>query len=110
MNIQFRARDVAKAEKVLNMSIENIVADMKTTSLIELLRVGMVNENGGKLLIDKSDDELFDFVDQVFREQGKVEIMLQVIEALVDSGFLPRELKVAKFREKVQAAANTLAE
>lgn len=110
MNIQFRARDIAKLEKTLNMSVEHIVADMKTTTLIEVLKVGLIDDNGGKLLANKNEDELFDYIDQAFREQGKVEIMLQVMEALIEAGFLPKELKTADFRGKLQAAVGSLTE
>ncbi len=108
MNIHFRARDIAKVEKTLNMSVENIVADMKTTSLVEMLKVGLIDENGAKVLAGKSEDELYDFIDQQFRETGKVEIMLQVMEALIEAGFLPKELKTANFREKLHDAVETL--
>ena len=102
LNLKFTARDVAAVEEALDSSLEKIIASFKLTTLIQLMMVGLRDKDGNKLKI--SEDEAFDAIDEAIKEQGKIELQIQVIDALIDAGFLPKAINTGQLRATLSEA------
>ena len=102
LNLKFTARDVAAVEEALDGSLEKIIASFKLTTLIQFLMVGLRDKDGNKLNLDE--DKTFDIVDQKIKEFGKIELQIQVIDALIEAGFLPKAVDTSQMRATLSEA------
>lgn len=102
LNLKFTARDVAAVEEALDSSLEKAIASFKLTTLIQFLMVGMRDKNGEKLNLDE--DKAFDIVDEAIKEHGKIELQIEVIDALIESGFLPKAIDTNQIRTTLSKA------
>ncbi len=102
LNLKFTARDVAAVEEALDGSLEKIIASFKLTTLIQFLMVGLRDKDGKKL--DLSEDAAFDVVDDAIKEHGKIELQIQVIDALIEAGFLPKAIDTGQIRATLSEA------
>ena len=106
LNLKFTARDVAAVEEALDGSLEKIIASFKLTTLIQFLMVGLRDKDGKKL--DLSEDAAFDVVDGAIKEHGKIELQIQVIDALIEAGFLPKAIDTGQLRATLSEAIGQL--
>ena len=102
LNLKFTARDVAAVEEALNGSLEKIIASFRLTTLIQFLMVGLRDKSGNRLNLDE--DKTFDLVDEKIKEYGKIELQIEVIDALIEAGFLPKAIDTSKLRTTVSEA------
>lgn len=102
LNLKFTARDVAAVEEALDGSLEKIIASFKLKTLIQFLMVGLRDKNGERLNLDE--DKAFDLVDETIKTHGKIELQIQVIEALIDAGFLPKAIDTGIVRQTLSEA------
>ena len=102
LNLKFTARDVAAVEEALNGSLEKIIASFRLTTLIQFLMVGLRDKSGNRLNLDE--DKTFDLVDDKIKEYGKIELQIEVIDALIEAGFLPKAIDTSKLRTTVSEA------
>lgn len=102
LNLKFTARDVAAVEEALNGSLEKIIASFRLTTLIQFLMVGLRDKAGNRLNLDK--DKAFDIVDEKIKEYGKIELQIEVIDALIESGFLPKAIDTKAMRATLSDA------
>ena len=102
LNLKFTARDVAAVEEALNGSLEKIIASFRLTTLIQFLMVGLRDKSGNRLNLDE--DKTFDLVDKKIKEYGKIELQIEVIDALIEAGFLPKAIDTSKLRTTVSEA------
>ena len=102
LNLKFTARDVAAVEEALNGSLEKIIASFRLTTLIQFLMVGLRDKSGNRLNLDE--DKTFDLVDEKIKEYGKIELQIEVIDALIEAGFLPRAIDTSQLRTTVSEA------
>lgn len=102
LNLVFTARDIAKIEDEFDASIEKIIAGFKLKTLVQFLRFGLRGDNDERL--ELSEDALYDLIDSKIKEVGKIEIQIQIIEALMDAGFLPKAIETSQLRENLSAA------
>lgn len=102
LNLKFTARDVAAVEEVLNGSLEKIIASFRLTTLIQFLMVGLRDKSGNRLNLDE--DKTFDLVDEKIKEYGKIELQIEVIDALIEAGFLPKAIDTSQLRTTVSEA------
>lgn len=100
LNLKFTARDIAAVEGALDAPIEKIISSFKLITLIQFVMVGLRNDNGERLALDE--DSTFDLVDTIIKEVGKLELQIQVIEALIDAGFLPKALNLESLRKDLE--------
>lgn len=99
LNLKFTARDVAAVEEALNGSLEKIIASFRLTTLIQFLMVGLRDKSGNRLNLDE--DKTFDLVDEKIKEYGKIELQIEVIDALIEAGFLPKAIDTSQLRTTV---------
>lgn len=102
LNLKFTARDVAAVEEALNGSLEKIIASFRLTTLIQFLMVGLRDRSGNRLNLDE--DKTFDLVDEKIKEYGKIELQIEVIDALIEAGFLPKAIDTNHLRATVSEA------
>ena len=102
LNLKFTARDVAAAEEALNGSLEKIIASFRLTTLIQFLMVGLRDKSGNRLNLDE--DKTFNLVDEKIKEYGKIELQIEVIDALIEAGFLPKAIDTSQLRTTVSEA------
>lgn len=102
LNIKFTARDVAAVEEALNDSLEKIIASFRLTTLIQFLMVGLRDKTGNRL--DLNEDKTFDLVDEKIKEYGKIELQIEVIDALIEAGFLPKTIDTSQMRTTLSEA------
>ncbi|MBQ3468269.1 hypothetical protein IJH19_01900 [Candidatus Saccharibacteria bacterium] len=102
LNLKFTARDVAAVEEALNGSLEKIIASFRLTTLIQFLMVGLRDKSGNRLNLDE--DKTFDLVDEKIKEYGKIELQIEVIDALIEAGFLPKAIDTSQLRSTVSEA------
>ena len=102
LNLKFTARDVAAVEEALNGSLEKIIASFRLTTLIQVLMVGLRDKSGNRLNLDE--DKTFDLVDEKIKEYGKIELQIEVIDALIEAGFLPKAIDTSQLRTTVSEA------
>ena len=102
LNLKFTARDVAAVEEALNGSLEKIIASFRLTTLIQFLMVGLRDKSGNRLNLDEY--KTFDLVDEKIKEYGKIELQIEVIDALIEAGFLPKAIDTSQLRTTVSEA------
>ena len=102
LNLKFTARDVAAVEEALDGSLEKIIASFRLTTLIQFLMVGLRDKSGNRLSLDE--DKTFDLVDEKIKEYGKIELQIEVIDALIEAGFLPKAIDTSQLRTTVSEA------
>ena len=102
LNLKFTARDVAAVEEALDGSLEKIIASFKLTTLIQFLMVGMRDKSGNRLDLDE--DKTFDLVDEEIKKYGKIELQIQVMDALIEAGFLPKAIDTGQIRTTLSEA------
>lgn len=102
LNLKFTARDVAAVEEALNGSLEKIIASFRLTTLIQFLMVGLRDKSGNRLNLDE--DKTFDLVDEKIKEYGKIELQIEVIDALIEAGFLPKAIDTSQMRTTLSEA------
>ena len=102
LNLKFTARDVAAVEEALNGSLEKIIASFRLTTLIQFLMVGLRDKSGNRLNLDE--DKTFDLVYEKIKEYGKIELQIEVIDALIEAGFLPKAIDTSQLRTTVSEA------
>ncbi|RYC75238.1 hypothetical protein [Candidatus Nanosyncoccus alces] len=102
LNLKFTARDVAAVEEALDGSLEKIIASFKLTTLIQFLMVGLRDKSGNRLNLDE--EKTFDIVDEKIKEYGKIELQIEVIDALIEAGFLPRAIDTNQMRTTLSEA------
>ena len=64
--------------------------------------VGLRDKSGNRL--DLNEDKAFELVDEKIKEYGKIELQIEVIDALIEAGFLPRAIDTSQMRTTLSEA------
>lgn len=88
LNLKYNAKKIAELEDAANKSLEQIISDFRISTLINFLRLGLDLDNDDK-------------IDEFIKTYGKIELQIQVIEALIDAGFLPKAIDTNSIRESL---------
>ena len=64
--------------------------------------VGLRDKSGNRLNLDE--DKTFDLVDEKIKEYGKIELQIEVIDALIEAGFLPKAIDTKAMRATLSDA------
>lgn len=95
--LKYNASRVDEIEKAKGLPIENCIADNTINNLALMIMKGLVNEDG---TVGVQRPKAIEIIDEYLVEKDKDELLFDITEALVDGGFLSRELDIAKLREK----------
>jgi hypothetical protein len=101
MIFKFTASRIDELEKVGKRSLEQLITDTTINNIAAFIEKGVVNENGTvgcsrNVALAKIDDYLED------KNNDIEELAFIIMEALVDAGFLSRQINVQELKEVVQ--------
>ena len=96
LNLKYNATRVDAIEQAKKLPIENCIADTTVNNLALFIQQGLVTENGTHGV---SKSVALDTIDKYLEENDKDELVMDIMEALVNGGFLSRELDIAQVRE-----------
>lgn len=96
LNLKYNATRVDEIEKARQLPIENCVGDSSINMLTLFLQKGLIDDNG---VHGVSKAVAMNTIDEYLKENDKTDLLLDIIEALVDAGFLSRELDVESIRK-----------
>lgn len=106
LNLKYNASKVDEIEQTKKLPIENCIADTTIGNLAVFIQKGLISENG---VHGVSRAVAIDVIDNYLAEHDKDELVMDIMEALIDGGFLSRDLDLTKVRElkaKRQAQVN----
>lgn len=104
---KFTATIVDEIEKTKGLSIENCVADNTINNLALLISKALVNENGN---VGVSRSVALSKIDEYLKDNDKDNLLIDIMEALVEAGFLSRTLDVQNMRAAVTKKATQMNE
>lgn len=106
LNLKYNASRVDEIEQAKKLPIENCIADTTIGNLTLFIQKGLVNDSDG---VGVGKAKALTVIDEYLAEHDKDELVMDIMEALIDGGFLSRDLDLAKVRElkaKRQAQLN----
>ena len=96
MNLKYTATRVDEIEQSKKLPIENCIADTTVGNLALFIQKGLVNDSGS---VGVSRAQALTAIDEYLAENDKDELVMDIMEALMDGGFLSRDVDIAKVRE-----------
>lgn len=105
--LKFKASNVDEIEKTKGLSIENAIGDDTINNLALFIQKGLVKDDG---TIGVSRAVAMDVIDEYLETHDKNELILDIMEGLINGGFLDRSLDVAKMRETMKKRATQVSE
>ena len=106
LNLKYNAMRVDEIEQSKKLPIENCIADTTIGNLTFFIQKGLVNDSGS---VGVSKAQALTVIDEYLAENDKDELVMDIMEALINGGFLSRDVDLAKVRElkaKRQAQVN----
>lgn len=104
---KFTATIVDEIEKTKGLPIENCVADNTINNLALIISKALVNENGNAGV---SRAVALTKIDEYLKDNDKDNLLIDIMEALVEAGFLSRTLDVQNMRAVVTKKATQMNE
>ena len=98
LNLKYTATKVDEIEQERKLPIEECLQDTSISNIALFIRKGLVDENGATGI---SKQKALDIIDQYLEADEKTNLVFDIMEALVNGGFLTRELNVTELRNKV---------
>ena len=95
LNLKYNATRVDEIEQAKKLPIENCIADTTIGNLTLFIQKGLIDDNGNHGV---SKNVAMATIDAYLEENDKDELVMDIIEALINGGFLSRELDLAKVR------------
>ena len=96
LNLKFTAVKVDEIEQANKQPIENCISNTSIASLTLFIQKGLVNDSDG---VGVSKAKALSVIDEYLSEKDKDELVMDIMEALIDGGFLSRDLDIAQLRE-----------
>lgn len=106
LNLKYNATKVDEIEQTKKLPIENCIADTTIGNLSLFIQKGLIDDNG---MHGVSKAVAIDIIDKYLAEKDKDELVMDIMEALIDGGFLSRSVnieKIKELKEKRQALLN----
>ena len=106
LNLKYTAIKVDEIEQTKKLPIENCIADTTIGNLALFISKGLISDGGNHGV---SKNVAISTIDEYLQENDKDELVMDIMEALINGGFLSRDLDLAKVRElkaKRQAQVN----
>ena len=96
LNLKYTAVKVDEIEQSKQLPIENCVADNTINNLALFIQKGLVNDSGS---VGVSKAQALTVIDEYLANNDKDELLMDIMEALMNGGFLSRDVDLAKVRE-----------
>ena len=95
LNLKYTASKVDEIEQAKKLPIENCIADTTIGNLILFVQKGLVNDSDG---VGVGKAKALSVIDEYLAENDKDELVMDIMEALMNGGFLSRDVDLAKVR------------
>ena len=96
LNLKYTALKVDEIEQSKKLPIENCIADTTVGNLALFIQKGLVSDSGN---IGVSRAQALTAIDEYLAENDKDELVMDIMEALINGGFLSRDVDLTKVRE-----------
>lgn len=96
INLKFTAKIVDEIEQAQKMPIEHCITDTSVNSLTLFFQKALVDDNGNTGV---SRAVALTKIDEYLEDNDKNDLIMDIMEALVNAGFLSRDLNVKQIRE-----------
>lgn len=96
LNLKYTATKVDEIEQAKKLPIENCIADTTIGNLALFIQKGLIDDKG---VHGVSKNVAIATIDNYLANNDKDELVMDIMEALMDGGFLSRDLDLAKIRE-----------
>lgn len=96
LNLKYNAIRVDEIEQAKKLPVENCIADTTISNLTLFIQKGLVNDSGS---VGVSKAQALTVIDEYLAENDKDELVMDIMEALVNGGFLSRDVDLTKVRE-----------
>lgn len=96
LNLKYTASKVDEIEQSKKLPIENCIADTTIGNLTLFVQKGLVNDSGS---VGVGKAQALTTIDEYLVENDKDELVMDIMEALINGGFLSRELDLSKVRQ-----------
>ena len=96
LNLKYNATKVDEIEQAKKLPIENCIADTTIGNLTLFIQKGLVDDNGTHGV---SKNVALSTIDAYLEENDKDELVMDIMEALINGGFLSRDVDLSKVRE-----------
>ena len=106
LNLKYNATKVDEIEQTKKLPIENCIADTTIGNLALFIKKGLVTDAGNHGVTKAV---AIDTIDKYLEENDKDELVMDIMEALINGGFLSRDVDLEKIRAlkmKRQAQVN----
>lgn len=103
LNLKYDATRVDEIEQSRNLPIENCITDTSISMLCMFIQKGLIDSNG---IWGVSRTVAMDVINNYLENSDKDNLVLDIMEALVNGGFLSRQVNVAKMREALANKMN----
>lgn len=99
LNLKYNALKVDEIEQAKELPIENCVSDSSISTICLFVQKGLVDENG---VHGVSKHVAMNIIDEYLKEHDKNELVLDIMEALINGGFLSREVNIQALRKNIK--------
>lgn len=96
LNLKYNATTVDEIEQSKKLPIENCVADNTIGNLALFIQKGLVNDSGN---VGVSKSVAMSTIDNYLADHDKDELLMDIMQALMDGGFLSRDVDLEKVKE-----------
>ena len=107
LNLKYNATRVDEIEQTKKLPIENCIADTTIGNLTLFIQKGLVNDSDG---VGVGKAKALSVIDEYLAQNDKDELVMDIMEALINGGFLSRDLDVATVRELKKKRASQVKE
>lgn len=95
LNLKYNATRVDEIEQSKKLPIENCIADTTIGNLCLFIQKGLIDDNGTHGV---SKNVAITTIDTYLAENDKDELVMEIMEALMVSGFLSRDVNLEKIK------------
>lgn len=95
LKLKYNAQRVDEIEQIKKLPIENCVADTSVNSLVLFIQKGLIDDNEQWGV---SKNVAMDTLDKFLEKNDKDDLIFDIMEALINGGFLSRELNVEELK------------
>ena len=99
LNLKYNATKIDEIEKATGRPIEQVINDTRIGNVTLLIQKGLIDDNGVHGVTKAT---AMESIDKYLEESDLDNLVLDITEALVDGGFLSRQLNVEKMREALK--------
>lgn len=107
LNLKYNATKVDEIEQAKQLPIENCISDNTIATLTLFVQKGLIDDKG---VHGVSKHVALNTIDEYLKEHDKNELVLDIMEALINGGFLSRQVNIQQLRENINKQMEKIGE